>query len=462
MTRPGRLTTSPVSTSASPLDTLDVARSLVERALKAGADAADAIVVEGTSVGASWRMGKLEDVERSEGRDAGLRVLVGRRQAIVSSTDLSERSLGPLIERAVAMAKAAPEDPYCGLAPTADLAASWPELDLADRAIGLDTDALAERAAEAEEAALAVAGVTNSEGASAGWSRSGVALATSGGFAGSYEGTSHSISCSVIAGEGTGMETDYDYSSRRFFADLEAPAAIGRSAAERAVRRLKPRKMKSQAVPVVYDPRVSAGLIGHLAGAINGAAIARGTSFLKNAMDQRILPAGLDVIDDPLRPRGLRSKPFDGEGLATAPRMLVEDGYLRSWVLDSTTARQLGLKSTGNAARGTGSPPSPSTTNLYLGAGTVSVKDLIADIKQGLYITQLIGMGVNGITGDYSRGAAGFWIENGEIAFPVSEITVAGNLRDMFLHLTPADDLEFRHGTDAPTLRIEGMMVAGT
>lgn len=451
-----------IAQSTTPFSTLDVARSLVERAVKAGADAADALVVEGTSVGASWRLGKLEDVERSEGRDLGLRVLIGKRQAIVSSTDLSERSLAPLIERAVAMAKAAPEDRYCGLAPSIDLATSWQDLDLSDTSVGLDTDALAARAAQAEEAALAVKGVTNSEGASAGWGRSAIALVTSDGFAGTYEGTSHSLSCSVIAGEGTGMQRDYDYASRRFFADLESPAAIGRSAAERTVRSLNPRKMKSQAVPVVYDPRVSAGLIGHLAGAINGAAIARGTSFLKNAMDQRILPAGVDVIDDPLRPRGLRSKPFDGEGLATRPRMFVEDGYLRSWVLDSTTARQLGLKSTGNAARGTGSPPSPSTTNLYLGAGQIDPKDLIADIKQGLYITHLLGMGVNGITGDYSRGAAGFWIENGEIAFPVSEITVAGNLKDMFQHLTPANDLVFRHGTDAPTIRIEGMMVAGT
>src|SRR5690606_6873154 len=338
----------------------------------------------------------------------------------------------------------------------------WPDLDIEDKTPSLSAEELAALAAEAEEAALAAKGVTNSGGASAGTGRSTATLVTSAGFAGTYAGTSSSFSCSVLAGEGTAMERDYDYSSMRHKADLEKPANIGRRAGEKAVKRLNPRKVNSQAVPVVYDPRVSGGLIGHFAGAISGSAIARGTSFLKKAMGQRIFPESISIVDDPHMKRGLRSKPFDGEGVANRRMTLVENGVLTTWLLDTATARQLGLQSTGHAARGTGGPPSPSTTNLYMEAGCLTVKELIADIRSGLYITELIGMGVNGVTGDYSRGASGFWIENGEIAYPVSEITVAGNLKDMFLNMTPADDLEFRYGTNAPTIRVEGMTIAGT
>jgi PmbA protein len=441
---------------------LDLASMLVERARHAGAEAAEVLVAESASLSVSWRLGKLEDVERSEGRDIGLRVFIGKKQATVSSTDTSEAALQPMIERAVAMARAAPEDPWCGLADKALLARDWPDLDIEDKTPSLSAEELAALAAEAEEAALAVKGVTNSGGASAGTGRSTATLVTSAGFAGTYAGTSSSFSCSVLAGEGTAMERDYDYSSMRHKADLERPAEIGRRAGEKAVRRLHPRKVSSQAVPVVYDPRVSGGLIGHFAGAISGSAIARGTSFLKKAMGQRIFPESISIVDDPHMKRGLRSKPFDGEGVANRRMTLVENGVLTTWLLDTATARQLGLQSTGHAARGTGGPPSPSTTNLYMEAGCLTVKELIADIRSGLYITELIGMGVNGVTGDYSRGASGFWIENGEIAYPVSEITVAGNLKDMFLNMTPADDLEFRYGTNAPTIRVEGMTIAGT
>lgn len=448
--------------SADKSSALDLASMLVERARHAGAEAAEVLIAESTSLSVSWRLGKLEDVERSEGRDIGLRVFIGKRQATVSSTDTSQTALQPMIERAIAMARAAPEDPWCGLADKAQLARDWPDLDIEDKTPPLSAEELAALAAEAEEAALAVKGVTNSGGASAGTGRSTATLVTSAGFAGTYAGTSSSFSCSVLAGEGTAMERDYDYSSMRHKADLEKPADIGRRAGEKAVKRLNPRKVNSQAVPVVYDPRVSGGLVGHLAGAISGSAIARGTSFLKKAMGQRIFPESISIVDDPHMKRGLRSKPFDGEGVANKRMTLVEDGVLTTWLLDTATARQLGLESTGHAARGTGGPPSPSTTNLYMEAGCLTVKELIADIRVGLYITELIGMGVNGVTGDYSRGASGFWIENGEIAYPVSEITVAGNLKDMFLNLTPADDLEFRYGTNAPTIRVEGMTIAGT
>lgn len=441
---------------------LDLASMLVERARHAGAEAAEVLVVEGTSLGVSWRLGKLEDVERSEGRDIGLRVFSGKKQATVSSTDTSPAALQPMIERAVAMARAAPDDPWCGLADTARLARDWPDLDIEDRSPPPSAEELADLAAEAEAAALAVPGVTNSGGASAGAGRSAVTLVTSAGFAGTYAGTSSSFSCSVLVGEGTTMERDYEFSSKRHGADLENPAEIGQRAGEKAVKRFNPRKVNSQAVPVVYDPRVSGGLLGHFAGAISGGAITRGTSFLKKSMGARIFPESVSIVDDPHMKRGLRSKPFDGEGVANRRMTLVEEGVLTTWLLDTSTARQLGLETTGHAARGTGGPPSPSTTNLYMEAGCLTVREILADIREGLYITELIGMGVNGVTGDYSRGASGFWIENGEIAYPVSEITVAGNLKDMFLNLTPADDLEFRYGTNAPTIRIEGMTIAGT
>ena len=444
---------------------LDLAHSAVARLLKAGADAADVIAAAGTSLSVSYRMGKLEDVERSEGTDLGLRALIrggngAMRQAVVSITDTAPDALDEAVERVIAMARLAPDDPFCGLADPARLAAAIADLDL-DDGKAPDAETLGRRAEAAERAALDVAGVTNSMGAGAGWGRASVALVTSDGFEGAYTGGSHSISCSVLAGEGTGMERDYDFSSARHLADLDAAQAVGRSAGERAVRRLDPRKVKSQAVPIVYDPRVSGGIVGHLAGAVSGTAVARRTSFLKDRLGERILARGLTVRDDPLMRRGRASKPFDAEGVATTMLAVVEDGVLASWILDTSSARQLGLATTGHAARSPGSVPHPGSSNLYLDAGTVDPAALIADIRQGLYETELIGMGVNSVTGDYSRGAAGYWIENGEIAFPVTEITVAGNLKDMFLAMTPANDLSFRYATNAPTLRIEGMTIAG-
>ena len=444
-------------TDAQSLDLLD---SLLAKAKAAGADAADALLVDSTSLSHAQRLGALERLEREESHDLGLRVLIGRRQAIASTTDTAAEALDALVERAVAMARAVPEDQFCGLAEPERLAGEGPALD------GLDPEepspeTLIERARACEEAARAVPGVTNSEGAEAGWGRSAVALAASNGFRGSYAATRHSIGVSVLAGEGLNMERDYEFSTRVHGADLEDPEEIGRRAGERTVRRLGARKPETGKVPVVYDPRVSGSLLRHLAGAINGVAIARDTSFLKDRLGEPVFAEGLSVIDDPHRPRGLRSKPFDGEGIANRRRAVIEDGRLTTWILDLRSARQLGLESTGHAARGTSSPPSPATTNLYLEPGAQSPEALIGEIEQGFYVTEMMGMGVNGVTGDYSRGAAGYWIEQGALAHPVSEVTIAGNLKEMFRNLTPASDLTFRFGVDAPTLRIDGMTVAG-
>ena len=439
---------------------LDTLEDLLGRAKRAGADAADAVFVEATSVSLTVRLGVVEHLERSEGADIGLRVFKGKRQACVSSSDATSDALDALVERAVAMTAAVPEDPHSGLADPEQIAADLAVIDLDDPDEPA-AETLEARARAAEDAARAVVGVTNSEGAEAGFARSRVALAATNGFRGERSGTRSSVSASVLAGEGTAMERDYDYSSAVFATDLEDPTVIGRHAGEKAVARLNPQKISSDTLPVVFDARVAGGLLGHLSGAINGTAIARGTSFLKEKIGARLFPDGVTVVDDPLRLRGLRSRPFDAEGLATETRKIVEDGHLATWLLDLHTASELGLKSTGHAARGTSSPPSPSATNLYMQPGHVSRADMIAGIDKGLLVTEMIGMGVNGVTGDYSRGASGFWIENGEIAYPVSEITIAGNLIDMYAGLTPADDLNFHHGVDAPTVRIEAMTVAG-
>jgi PmbA protein len=443
-----------------PSPNLDLLADLLAKAKHAGADAADAVLFEGVALAHARRLGKTEKLERSESYDLGLRVFLGKRQAIVSSNDRSKEALEGLVERALAMVKVVPEDPFCGLAEAREIARDWPSLDMLDPEEPA-AETLIERAAAAEDAAMAVKGVTNSEGAEASWSRSTVALAASNGFAGTYGGSGHGVSAAVLAGTGTGMERDYDFSSAVFGADLEDPAAVGRSAGERAVRRLGGRKMPTKQVPVVYDPRVARGLVGHMIGAISGPSIARGTSFLKDKLGQRIFAEGVTVVEDPHRQRGLRSKPFDGEGLQNRRRNLIEDGVLTTWLLDLRSARQLKLAPTGHAARGTSSPPGPAVTNLWLEKGRTSRADLLAGIDEGFYVTELMGMGINGVTGDYSRGAAGFWIEKGQLAFPVSEVTVAGNLKDMYLRLTPADDLEFKTGNDAPTVRIDGMTVAG-
>ena len=443
-----------------PTDFLDLLTDLLARAKRAGADDADAVYFESASLSVAQRLGQSEKLERSESRDLGLRVLIGRQQAMVSSTDLETKALDELVVRAVAMARAAPEDPHCGIASPDQITADCPELDICDPDEP-SAESLIKVAQEAEDAARGVAGVTNSEGAEAGWSRSSIALAATNGFARGYSVSSHSLAASVLAGEGTAMERDYDYAMAVHRADLKSAEEIGLGAGERAVRRLGARKMETTQVPIVYDPRVSGALVRHLAGAVNGIAIARGTSFLKDSMDERVFAPGIAIIDDPHRLRGLRSKPFDAEGIANSRRALIDDGVLKSWILDLASARKLGIETTGNAARGTASPPAPSATNLYMEPGGATPKELMADIDNGFYVTELIGMGINQITGDYSRGATGFWIENGEISYPVSELTVAGNLKDMFANLTPADDLQFRFGTDAPTIRIDGMTVAG-
>ena len=433
---------------------------LIAKAKKAGADAADAIMVDSTSLSAILRLGETERVERSESADLGLRVFVGKRSAIVSSADRKKPALEAMVERAVAMARQVPEDPYSGLAEPGDVVTNIPSIDLADGSEP-SAETLIDRARTAEQAALEVSGVTNSEAADASWGRTRVWLAGSNGFTGHYIRTGSSVVASVVAGEGTGMETDYDFSSAVFAEDLEKPAEIGRRAGEKAVARLNARKVETARVPVVFDPRVANSLLRHLAGAISGPAIARGTSFLKERLDQQVFADGISIVDDPHRPRGLRSKPFDAEGLANSRRAFIENGRLTSWVMDLASARQLGLRSTGNASRGTSGPPGPSVTNFYLQPGDIAPKDLIGSIENGFYVTQMMGQGINMVTGDYSRGASGFWIENGEIAYPVNEVTVAGNLADMFMQLSPANNLEFHYGVDSPTVRVDGMTVAG-
>ena len=441
-------------------DPTDLLQDLINMARKAGADAADALLFSGVSMSHARRLGELERVEREESQDLGLRVLLGKRQAMVSSNDVAQASLDALVERALAMASAVPEDPYCGLADPDQLATGFPALDIYDDEEP-SSELLVQRAKECEEAARAVKGVTNSEGAEASWSQSGVWLAASNGFVGSYMTTRHGLGVAVLAGEGLGMERDYEFSSQVYGADLDEPATVGQRAGDRAVRRLGARKPGSGRFPVIFDPRVSGSLLRHLAGAVNGAAVARGTSFLKDSLDKEILPRDITVFDDPHRPRGLRSRPFDGEGLANKRRAIIDRGRLTGWILDLGSGRQLGLSSTGNASRGTASPPGPAAANFYMQAGEVTPSELMKDIQEGLYITEMMGMGVSLVTGDYSRGAAGFWIDKGQRAYPVNEVTVAGNLKDMFGNLSAANDLTFRFGTDAPTLRVDGMTVAG-
>ena len=442
-------------------DTLSILDDLVQAARKSGADAADAVAVDARSRGISWRDGSMEDVESSEAEDIGLRVLIGKKQAMVSTSDRRPANLAELVSRTVSMAKAVPEDEYCGLAPAEKLhTGPTAELDLYDTT-EVSADTLKDMAREAEEAARSVNGVTNSDGAGASASSWAISLVTSHGFSGHYRGSSFSASVSAVAGEGTGMERDYEFTSARHFEDLMPTEQVGRVAGERAVLRLNPTKIESGQMPVVFAPRVSNSLLGHLSGAISGSSVARGTSFLKDMLGQSIFADNINIIDDPLRVRGLSSKLFDGEGVAVQKTALVENGVLTSWMQNSATARQLGMDVTGHASRGTSSAPGISTSNFYMAPGSLTPEELIADITDGFYVTELIGMGVNGVTGDYSRGAAGFRIRNGAIAESVSEITIASNLKDMFRALVPASDLEFKYGTNAPTVRIDGMMIAG-
>ena len=437
------------------------AQDLVTAARRAGADAADAIYACNASTTVAVRLGALEDVERSEGEEIGLRVFVGQRSASIAASDMNPATLSTLVDRCIAMAREAPEDPYAGLAPEDRLLrGGLPELDIAD-ASDPEPALLRSRAFEAEEAARAVSGVTNSEGGGASNGRSQVALATSHGFAGAYASTSHSTWASVLAGTGADMQRDHASHSARYLEDLDGSVAIGTRAGERAVARLNPAKLESGVLPILFDPRIGSGLLGHLIGGLVGPAIARRSSFLLESLGEALFDSAITVIDDPLRPRGLRSRPFDGEGLPVARRALIDKGVLTGWLMDSASARQLGLEPTGHASRGGSGAPGAGVTNVHMEPGNVSPAELMADIKRGIYVTELIGMGVNGVTGDYSRGAAGFLIEDGEITRPVSEITIASNLKDMFRALVPANDLVFRYGMNVPTIRIDGMTVAG-
>lgn len=437
------------------------AEDLLKAARKAGADAADALYACNASTTVAVRMGALEDVESSEGEEIGLRLFVGQRSATISASDMNPATLATLVDRCVAMAREAPEDPWAGLAPEDRLLRKRPPgLDLTDTQEP-EPAALRERALEAEDAARAVPGVTNSEGGGASTGRSQVALVTSHGFAGAYGATSHSTWASVLAGEGDGMQRDHASHSVRHLADLDSAHAIGGRAGQRAVARLNPIRVESGIMPIIFDPRIGSSLVGHLMSGIVGPAIARRSSFLLDALGEALFDAGVSIVDDPLRQRGLRSRPFDGEGLPTARCAIIDQGVLTGWLLDSASARQLGLEPTGHASRGAGGSPGAGVSNVHMEPGSATAGELMADVKRGLYVTELIGMGVNTVTGDYSRGASGFLIENGAVVQAVSGITIAGQLRDMFRALTPANDLHFRYAVNVPTLRVDGMTVAG-
>ncbi len=445
-------------------DTLEsLAHALLDAARKAGAEAADAIAVDGTSISIDVRNGRLEQAERSEGVDIGLRVLIGHRQACVSASDTRPETMAAMAERAVAMAREAPEDPTIGLAEPSQLARNWDvaALELLDPAEEPTAAALEEDARRAEAAARAVTGISQVDSAGAGYGRRQLHLAATNGFSGGYGLSSRSISCVAITGTGTGMERDYHADSRIFAADLIDADTIGRVAAERALARAGARKPRTGAFPVVYDERVAGSLIGHLLSAINGAAIARGASWLRDALGEAVLPPGLTLTEDPHRPRVMSSRPFDAEGLPTRRREIVANGILTGWTLDLGTGRKLGLPSTGNATRSTSAPPSPAPSNVALTQGTQSRADLLREMGTGLLITSMIGSSINPTTGDYSRGASGHWVENGEIAYPVNECTVAGNLRDMLRTLRPANDARGWVGLVVPSLLVEGLTLAG-
>ena len=444
-------------------DLAPLTSALLDAALKAGAEAADAIATSGASLSIETRSGALEHAERSEGTEIGLRVLIGKRQACVSSSDTRPETIAEMAERAVAMARLAPEDPWIGLAEPSQLSDTRTAegLDLIETAPEPDPAQLQDAALAAEAAALARKGITQVDSASAGFSRTAIHLAATNGFSGGYARSSHWLSVVAITGEGTGMERDHYGESRIYRGELPGPEEVGRIAADRALARANPRKPRTGAFPVLYDERVAASLIGHLLQAANGSAIARGSSWLQGKLGEQVLPRGLSLTEDPHRPRTSGSKPFDAEGLPTERRAIVDDGALTGWTLDLATARKLGMDSTGNAARGTSAPPSPSITNIALTESDRTRDDLIRDMGTGLLVTGLIGSSINPTTGDYSRGASGFWVENGEIAYPVNELTIAGNLNEMLASIRPANDA--RHWTSrvVPSLLVEGLTVAG-
>lgn len=441
----------------------DLTQQLLEAAKKAGADAADALAVDGTSISIDVRNGKLEQAERSDGVEIGLRVLLGQRSATISASDVRPETMAMMAERAVAMAQEAPDDPYIGLADADQIIKEFDveALELFDASAEPAPADLEQDAIRAEAAALAVDGITQIDGCSAGYGSSNVHLAASNGFSGGYKRSSRSISCIAIAGTGTEMERDYDGDSRIFQSDLRTPEEIGQTAAKRTLERMNPRRPKTGAYPVLYDERISSSLIGHLLSAVNGGAIARGSSWLLDAMGTQVLPEGIDLLEDPHAPRKMASRPFDAEGLATQKRAIVKDGVLQGWTLDLATGRKLGMKSTANATRGTSSAPSPSPWNITMTQGDKSREDLMRDMGTGLLVTSMIGATINPNTGDYSRGAAGYWVENGELAYPVSGVTIAGSLPAMLKTLIPANDARPWLSRVVPSLLVEGMTLAG-
>jgi len=441
-----------------PFSSLD---NLVQKALSKGADHAEAMVIEDKSMDISVRLQNIESVEESVSKDLGLRVIVGSKQAIVSSSHIADDTFDSLVDRALDMARVSMEDPYCVIADSDNLIKEIPAIESFDDNT-MSSEQLKQRALEAEQAALDINGITNSDGADAGQGVFSYALVSSNGFKGQYRQSYFSNSVSVLAGKDTEMERDYDYAVKVFCADLPAPSEIGKAAAENTLRRLNPVKGKTGTLPVVFDPRVGVTLLRAFARSINGRSVARKSSFLQDKLGEQLFSKNIQIIDDPRMVKGLASRPFDAEGLAAERLDLVEDGKLQTWIMDLASAKQLGLESSGRASRSTSSPPSPTTTNLYIAAGEASVDELIHDIKEGFYVTETMGMGVNTVTGEYSQGASGFWIENGKIAFPVNEISIGGQMLDMMINMQPANDLEFKYSTNVPTLRIDDMTVAGS
>jgi PmbA protein len=442
------------------IDLMSVAADAVDLAKKAGATAADALAISAMDHSVSLRHGIIEELEQSESQDVGLRVFVGQSSGLISGSVLNREGLQRMVDRAIAMAKLAPPDEFAGLATPDQLARNLPDLDLYSEK-HLTAEDIQNLARRAEDAALAVKGVSKSNGASASQSKREVAMVASNGFSRAWKRSSFGIGVSVIAGDGTDMERDYDGHGANHFEDMESPEEIGTRAGERTVRKRNPRKVASQTVPVLFDRRISTSLIGHMLGAISGTSIARGTSFLKDEMGKMVFSTGVTIIDDPHRLRGPGSRPVDGEGLPTQKMNLIDKGLLTTWLLDLRSARQLGLKPTGHGSRGLSSQPSPSTSNVHMLAGTRTPDAIIKDFGRGFLVTEFIGSSINGVTGDYSRGASGFWIENGEVAYPVSEVTVAGNLKDMFKALEPASDLQFRGSVNAPSCFLGEMTLAG-
>ena len=433
---------------------------LIKKSKKAGAEDIDVVYVENTNIDVGCRLKKIEKLERSESNDLGLRFIKNKKQVIVSSNDLSNKSLEELVYKASNMVKAVPKDPYCSIAEKKDLIKKIPNLNILENKEP-SINSLKNKVIEAEKAGLNVNGVTNSEGSEIGWNKSKIHLFNSNGLNVNYQSSNYSIYVVLIAGKGTSMEREYEFASSVSEKDLIKPSIVGKKAGEKAVKRLKPRKIKTSKIPVIFSPRVANSFLRYLSSSINGNSIARGTSFLKKKLNKKIFSENINIVDNPLKKGGLQSKPFDGEGLETKKTEIVKNGELKTWILDLSTAKQLKLKSTGHASRGISSPPSPNPTNLYFEPGNISKKNLIGNIKKGIYLTELMGSSVNLINGDYSRGGSGFWIDKGEITYPINEITIADNLNEMFKRIILADDLEFKQGLNSPTMLIENMTVAG-